>query len=143
VMSDLQFYINLLNYNKTKCNKKPLAELFTGESVGRKKNGLPKHSHTRTALTQPLPLMGGKRYVLNFIMTERHRNTTPEVFRCIISRVFNCYFRMSFRTCFAKKPYQNNWQGYSLLQFGIALKLNEKLYSYLIILNLKLKGFFV
>jgi len=26
VISNLQFYINPLNYNKTKCNKKPLSE---------------------------------------------------------------------------------------------------------------------
>ena len=32
------FYITLLNYNKTKCNKKPLSELFTGD----KKKGLPR-----------------------------------------------------------------------------------------------------
>jgi len=38
-------------YRKIHKNAKrqPLSKLFTGESASRKKNGLPKHSHTRTA----------------------------------------------------------------------------------------------
>jgi len=38
-------------YRKIHKNAKrqPLSKLFTGESASRKKNRLPKHSHTRTA----------------------------------------------------------------------------------------------
>jgi hypothetical protein len=76
-----------------KCNKKTPVIIIYRESIGRKKNGLPKYSHSRTALTQPLPSR-------------------------ITGRIM-------------------------LLQFGITLKLNEKLHPYLIFLNLTLKEFFV
>jgi len=52
------FYITLLKYSKTKCNKKPLSELFMVESVGRKKNGLSKHFHIKPVLNTAFAVKG-------------------------------------------------------------------------------------
>ena len=78
---------------------KILSELFTGESIGRKKNGLPKKTPTWTALTttlQEVNVMAKSNVSLKTHRGKRMRGLTLTV-------------RMSFRTCteLIKKPLEN------------------------------------